>query len=100
MGPQPFYLENIYIYIYIKNGFHGTIYIFKNYFATMFSIFNKINYIQTLSQNCEATSLRNLCESKKKRPKHWRKRKKDKRNKERELLGGVWLRLDIEAGPT
>ena len=39
--------KNIYIYIYIKNGFHGTIYIFKNYFATVFSVFSKISCIQT-----------------------------------------------------
>ena len=34
---------------YIKNESHGTIHIFKNYFATMFSIsvFNKISSIQT-----------------------------------------------------
>ena len=30
----------------IKNGFHGTIHTFKNYFTTVFSIFNKINDIQ------------------------------------------------------
>ena len=40
--------------IYIKNGFHGTIHIFKNYFTTMFSVFGfqfsvsaKISCIQT-----------------------------------------------------
>ena len=32
---------------FIKNGSHGTIYIFKNYFATIFSVFSKINGIQT-----------------------------------------------------
>ena len=32
--------------IYIKNGSHGTIHIFKNYFAIVFSVFNKINCIQ------------------------------------------------------
>ena len=34
---------------FIKNGFHGTIYTFKNYFTTVFSIFNfsKISSIQT-----------------------------------------------------
>jgi len=32
---------------FIKNGFHGTIYIFKNYFATLFSVFSKISGIQT-----------------------------------------------------
>ena len=32
--------KNIYIYIYIKNGSYGTIHTFKNYFATMFSIFS------------------------------------------------------------
>ena len=40
--PQPLYLEKN-----IKNGSHGTIHKFKNYFATLFSVFNKINYIQT-----------------------------------------------------
>ena len=32
---------------FIKNGSHGIIHIFKNYFAIMFSIFSKINSIQT-----------------------------------------------------
>ena len=34
---------------FIKNRFHGTIHIFKNYFATMFLVFSfsKISYIQT-----------------------------------------------------
>ena len=31
----------------IKNRSHGTIHIFKNYFTTMFSVFNKISYIET-----------------------------------------------------
>ena len=31
----------------IKNGSHSTIHIFKNYFATIFSIFSKISCIQT-----------------------------------------------------
>ena len=31
----------------IKNESRGTIHTFKNYFATMFSVFNKISYIQT-----------------------------------------------------
>ena len=31
----------------IKNGSHSTIHTFKNYFVTVFSIFNKINCIQT-----------------------------------------------------
>ena len=30
----------------IKNGSHGIIHTFKNYFATMFSIFSKISDIQ------------------------------------------------------
>ena len=42
-----FIQKKIYIYIYIKNGFHGTIYIFKNYFATVFLVFSKISCIQT-----------------------------------------------------
>ena len=32
---------------YIKNEFHDIIYTFKNYFATIFLIFNKISYIQS-----------------------------------------------------
>ena len=32
--------------IFIKNRFHCTIYTFKNYFATVFLIFSKINSIQ------------------------------------------------------
>ena len=31
----------------IKNRFHSTIHIFKNYFVTVFSVFSKINGIQT-----------------------------------------------------
>ena len=31
---------------YIKNGSHDTIHAFKNYFITVFSVFNKISYIQ------------------------------------------------------
>ena len=31
----------------IKNGSHGTIHIFKNNFATVFSVFSKISCIQT-----------------------------------------------------
>ena len=30
----------------IKNGSYGTIHTFKNYFATVFSVFSKINCIQ------------------------------------------------------
>ena len=33
--------------IFIKNGSYGTIYTFKNYFATMFSVLIKISGIQT-----------------------------------------------------
>ena len=33
--------------IFIKNRSHGTIHTFKNYFATVFSIFSKISSIQT-----------------------------------------------------
>ena len=32
---------------FIKNGSHDTIHTFKNYFATMFSVFSKIRGIQT-----------------------------------------------------
>ena len=34
-------------YFFIKNGLHNTIYKFKNYFATVFSVSIKINSIQT-----------------------------------------------------
>ena len=42
-----FIKKNRYIYIYIKNGSHGIIYTFKNYFVIVFQflIFNKINDI-------------------------------------------------------
>ena len=40
--PQPLYSKKK-----IKNRFHGTIHTFKNYFATVFLVFNKINCIQT-----------------------------------------------------
>ena len=37
------------VIFFIKNEFHDTIYIFKNYFVTVFTVFsfNKINFIQT-----------------------------------------------------
>ena len=36
--PQvPFFKKTI---LKVKTGFHGTIHIFKNYFATVFSVFN------------------------------------------------------------
>ena len=34
----------------IKNRSHDTIYVFKNYFITVFLILTKINYIQTQPQ--------------------------------------------------
>ena len=34
------YAYTVHILRNIKNGFHDTIYIFKNYFATVFSVFN------------------------------------------------------------
>ena len=43
--PQTLLFNNF----FIKNEFHGTIHTFKNYFATVFSIFSKINNIQTHS---------------------------------------------------
>ena len=43
MGPTNFFLNKT----FIKNESHGTIHTFKNYFTTMFLIFNKINDIQT-----------------------------------------------------
>ena len=36
MDPQITFFNNF----FIKNGSHGTIYTFKNYFATVFSVFN------------------------------------------------------------
>ena len=41
--PQPLYSEKK----KIKNGSYSTIHTFKNYFTTVFSVFNKINCIQT-----------------------------------------------------
>ena len=45
MDPQISLFNNF----FIKNGSHGTIYTFKNYFATVFSVlsFSKISPIQT-----------------------------------------------------
>ena len=39
---------SIFSHLFIKNESHGTIYTFKNYFTTVFSVFSfsKINYIQ------------------------------------------------------
>ena len=37
----------VYAFKNIKNGFHGTIYIIKNYFATVFSVSVTISSIQT-----------------------------------------------------
>ena len=45
----------------IKNGSHGTIHTFKNYFATVFSIFNKISCIQT-----DSTSIKQIRQRSKK----------------------------------
>ena len=44
---------SFFINFFIKNGSHGTIYIFKNYFAIVFSVFSfsKISFIQT-HPNC------------------------------------------------
>ena len=41
-NPQTFLFCNF----FIKNGFHDTIHTFKNYFVTVFSVFNKIKCIQ------------------------------------------------------
>ena len=48
--PQTSFFSNF----FIKNESHGTIHIFKNYFATVFSVFNKISCIQTdpILHNC------------------------------------------------
>ena len=42
-NPQIFFFNNF----FIKNGFHSTIYTSKNYFTIVFSVFSKINDIQT-----------------------------------------------------
>ena len=43
---------SLFSHFFIKNGSHGTIYTFKNYFATVFSVFSfsKISSIQTDSK--------------------------------------------------
>ena len=41
--PQTSFFSNF----FIKNGSHGIIHTFKNYFAIIFSVFSKINGIQT-----------------------------------------------------
>ena len=43
----------------IKNESHDTIYTFKNYFAIVFSVFNKISYIQTNPKCAFGSSLKN-----------------------------------------
>ena len=50
--PQPLYSEKN-----IKNGSYSTIHTFKNYFATMFSVFSKISCIQ-MDSKCLKDSLR------------------------------------------
>ena len=45
---------------FFKIGSYGTIYIFKNYFITIFSIFNKINCIQ-MDPKSECTFFTVLC---------------------------------------
>ena len=56
LGDKVYYLCTVYVLfmklttilfrkIYIKDWFHDTIYIFKNYFNIIFSIFSKINCI-------------------------------------------------------
>ena len=46
--PQPLYSEKK-----IKNGSYGTIHIFKNYFATVFSVFSKISSVRIDLTNFE-----------------------------------------------
>ena len=49
MGPVHYSRDprtSLFSNFFIKNGFHDTIHIFKNYFATVFSVFSKISYIQ------------------------------------------------------
>ena len=38
--------STVHVFKNIKNGSHDTIHTFKNYFATVFSVFSKINCIQ------------------------------------------------------
>ena len=38
---------SLFINFFIKNGSHGSIHTFKNYFTTVFSVFSKISSIQT-----------------------------------------------------
>ena len=42
----------LFSHFFIKNGSHGTIHTFKNYFATMFSVSAKISSIQTNPYSC------------------------------------------------
>ena len=53
-GPKNFFFNKT----FIKNGSHGTIHIFKNYFTIMFSIFSKINGIQTDPKDAFGFSLK------------------------------------------
>ena len=41
------YYSTTFLQFFIKNGSHGTIHTFKNYFAIVFSVFSKISYIKT-----------------------------------------------------
>ena len=41
--PCMYYLLYVHVLKNIKNGSHGTVYIFKNYFATVFSVSVTIN---------------------------------------------------------
>ena len=54
------HLPSLYLKKNIKNGSHGIIYIFKNYFIIIFSIFNKINCIQ-MDPKSECTFFTVLC---------------------------------------
>ena len=57
--------------IFIKNGSHGTIYTFKNYFVIVFSVFNKISSIQKYHNRKNHTQkTRNCSQSDKTTEKH------------------------------
>ena len=65
--PQTSFSSNF----FIKNGSHSTIHTFKNYFVTVFSVFNKISDIQTHPKWSEYELGRILISKKIKNKKRW-----------------------------
>ena len=55
-GPKIFFF---FTKTFIKNGSHGTIHIFENYFATVFSVFSKLSSIQTHIYRRSVNNLKN-----------------------------------------